>query len=210
MYALFRLVAFFWIAVLCAGTLQYLSFKPDTDFLKLKQLAVASGYYLPAFYSHIFGSSIILIVGFFQFSKRIYTNPRLHRTLGHIYLWGIVFFAAPGAFVMTFFINRGTGVFISFILQNVLWLLFTVLAYRAIIKRNVSRHIGMMYRSYSLAFAAVTLRLYIWILSVAGIGVHFADNYLIIAFLSWIPNLLLVEILIHKRIGWPRLPSYNE
>ena len=50
-----------------------------------------------------------------------------------------------------------------------------------------------MRRSYSLAFAAVTLRLYIFMFTVFGNGVGFANNYIIISFLSWVPNLLLVE-----------------
>ena len=53
----------------------------------------------------------------------------------------------------------------------------------------------MMRRSYALAFAAVTLRFYIFLFTVLGNGVGFAHNYLIIAFLSWVPNLILVEII---------------
>lgn len=185
----------FWIVALCAGTIQYLSFKPDVDFLKLKQAAVQTGYYLPAFYSHIFASSIILLAGFFQFSKRVYNNRPLHRALGKVYILGILLFAAPGAYVMSFFINRGAGVFISFMLQNTLWIVFTIAAWVKIKKGDVQGHVNMMRRSYALAFAAVMLRLYIWLLSVAGMGVQFENNYLIIAFLSWVPNLAVAELI---------------
>ena len=51
----------------------------------------------------------------------------------------------------------------------------------------------MTRRSYALAFAAVTLRFYIFFFTVFGNGVGFANNYIIISFLSWIPNLLVVE-----------------
>jgi hypothetical protein len=51
----------------------------------------------------------------------------------------------------------------------------------------------MMHRSYALAFAAVTLRLYIWVLTAFAHGVAFENNYVTIAILSWVPNLLLVE-----------------
>jgi hypothetical protein len=51
----------------------------------------------------------------------------------------------------------------------------------------------MMRRSYALAFGAVTLRFYIWLFTVLGSGVSFENNYLIIAFLSWVPNLLVAE-----------------
>jgi len=190
-----RTIAFFWIFILCAGTLQYLNFNPDYNFLHLKQFAVKTGFYLPAFYCHIFGSSIILLVGFFQFSKKVYSNRRLHKVLGKIYVFGVLFFAAPGAYVMTMFINRGTGVFTSFLLQNALWVISTTSAWLLIKNGNVDGHIKMMRRSYALAFAAVTLRFYIWMLTMFGNGVNFQNNYLIIAFLSWIPNLLLVELI---------------
>lgn len=192
-FRLLRYFAFVLILILCLGTLQYLNFKPDTAFLKLKQFAVRTGFYLPAFYTHIFGASTILITGFLQFSKRVYNNKRLHRALGKVYVFGVLFFAAPGAYIMTFFINRGTGVFISFFLQNTLWVIFTAFAWMHIKNHRVDAHIQMMRRSYALAFAAVTLRLYIWMLTVFAHGVAFENNYVIIAILSWVPNLLLVE-----------------
>lgn len=190
---LLRYFAFVLILILCLGTLQYLNFKPDTAFLKLKQFAVRTGFYLPAFYAHIFGASTILLTGFLQFSKRVYNNKPLHRALGKIYVFGVLFVAAPGAYIMTFFIHRGTGVFISFFLQNTLWITFTALAWIHIKNRRIDAHIQMMRRSYALAFAAVTLRFYIWVLAVFAHGVAFENNYVIIAILSWLPNLLLVE-----------------
>ena len=190
---LIRYFAFILVLILCLGTLPYLSFKPDIMFLKLKQFAVKTGFYLPAFYAHIFGASTILIAGFFQFSKRVQDNKKLHRLLGKIYVFGVLFFAAPGAYIMTFFIHRGTSVFISFLLQNTLWIIFTASAWALIKNRKIDSHIMMMRRSYSLAFAAVTLRFYIWTLTVFGHGVAFENNYLIIAFASWVPNLLVAE-----------------
>ncbi len=190
-----RYCAFLLVLILCLGTLQYLDFKPDTAFLKLKQYAVRTGFYLPAFYAHIFGASVILTCGFLQFSKRVYQRRPLHKTLGKIYVLGVLFFAAPGAYVMTFFIHRGTGVFISFLLQNTLWIFFTVMAWILVRQRNIAAHVSMMRRSYALAFAAVTLRFYIWMLTLLGYGVAFENNYVIIALLSWVPNLLIAEII---------------
>lgn len=191
-----RCFAFFWIIALSGSTLySYITSPRSSFFLQIKEAAVATGWYLPAFYAHIFGSSIILLAGFFQFAKIVYTNKPLHRALGKLYVFGVLFFAAPGAYVMTLFINRGTGVFISFLLQNTLWMVFTLAALLLVKKAKIDEHIKMMNRSYALAFGAVTLRFYIWMFSVMGIGVDFENNYLIIAFLSWVPNLIFVEIL---------------
>ncbi|MBS7565902.1 DUF2306 domain-containing protein [Mucilaginibacter sp. Bleaf8] len=194
-----RIIAFFWIVILCLGTAEYLTFKSDTDFLRFKAQAVQTGWYLPAFYSHIFGSSVILLVGFFQFIKRFQQKKKLHRALGKAYILGVLFFASPGAYIMTLFINRGTGVFLSFLVQNTLWLVFTAMAWYYARKVQIGRHIAMMHRSYALAFAAVTLRFYIWLFSVAGIGIGFQNNYLIIALLSWVPNLLVAEFINYRQ-----------
>ncbi|MDR3697031.1 DUF2306 domain-containing protein [Mucilaginibacter sp.] len=185
---------FFWVLVLCAGTfLQYYDFKNDSHFLQIKEAAVKTGWYLPAFYCHIIGSSIILMAGFFQFSKKVYNNKPLHKSLGKVYVFGVLFFAAPGAYIMTLFIDRGRWVFFSFLLQNTLWVIFTLSAWRLVKNKRIDDHIKMMRRSYALAFGAVTLRFYIWAFTVFGNGVGFANNYIIISFLSWVPNLILAE-----------------
>ena len=188
--------ALFWVLILCGGTfLQYYDFKSNSTFLQIKQAAIKTGWYLPAFYSHIVASSMILLAGFFQFSEKVYSNKRLHRLLGKIYVLGVLLFAAPGAAVMTFFIGRGPWVTVSFILQNTLWFVFTLIAWLAIKKGDIDQHIAMMRRSYALAFGAVMLRLYVFLFTMAGVGVAFPNNYLIIAFASWLPNLIVAEVI---------------
>ena len=190
--------AFFWVAVLCAGTFfQYYDFKNNSHFLQLKHAAIQTGWYLPFFYCHIIGSSIILFVGFFQFSKWVYNNRPLHKALGKIYVFGALFFSAPGAYVMTLFINRGKWVFLSFLLQTTLWVTFTVAAWILIKNRNIDGHVKMMRRSYALAFGAVMLRFYLYMFTKLGISVDFPNNYIIISFISWVPNLLFIELVNH-------------
>lgn len=202
--------AFLLVAILCIGTfLQYSTFNHRSSFLEIKQAAVKTGWYLPAFYFHIIGSSIILLVGFFQFSKRVYNNRPLHKVLGKIYVFGVLFFAAPGAYVMTLFINRGRWVFTSFFLQNTLWIIFTLSAWLLVRNGRIDDHVKMMRRSYALAFAAVTLRFYIWLFTVFGSGVGFENNYIIIAFVSWVPNLLLVELINRRDTNFDGLIKVN-
>jgi uncharacterized membrane protein YozB (DUF420 family) len=196
MVKLLRYFALVWIVFLCLGTFyQYADLKQQSQFLSFKQAAIKTGWYMPAFYCHIIGSSIILLAGFFQFSKKVYNNRPLHKALGKLYVFGVLFFSAPGAYVMTFFINRGPWVFASFLIQNTLWVIVTIAAWILIKNGKVDAHVNMMRRSYALAFAAVTLRFYIWLFTIFGSGVNFPHNYIIIAFLSWIPNLALAEVI---------------
>jgi hypothetical protein len=191
--------AFVWVLMLCAGTFfQYYDFKNQSTFLQIKAAAVKTGWYLPAFYFHIIGSSIILFIGFFQFLKVVYNNRPLHKLIGKVYVFGVLFFSAPGAYVMTLFINRGPWVFISFLMQNTLWVAFTLAGWLLILRRKTDAHIKMMRRSYALAFGAVTLRFYTFMFAVTGVSIHFPNNYIVISFLSWIPNLLVAEWLNYR------------
>jgi hypothetical protein len=58
-----------------------------------------------------------------------------------------------------------------------------------------------MIRSYALTLAAVTLRLWLPLSQVAGID--FMTAYVAIAWLCWVPNLLVAEWFLRRR---PRRP----
>ena len=61
-----------------------------------------------------------------------------------------------------------------------------------------------MLRSYSLIFGAVMLRIWLPLLIIAH-GGEFIPAYRIVAWLAWVPNILLVEWLIRR--GWR--PAYE-
>ena len=56
-----------------------------------------------------------------------------------------------------------------------------------------------MVRNFSLTFAAVTLRVYLGLFFVAG--VPFELFYPFVAWLAWVPNLLIAEWLFNRRFG---------
>ena len=69
---------------------------------------------------------------------------------------------------------------------------------------DVAGHRAWMTRSFLLAMAAVTLRLY---LPVAGLlGIPFESSYPVIAWMCWVPNLLVAEVLV-RRTGARRSPA---
>lgn len=194
----FIVVVFLLIVSLAGNTLTYFNFDSNYSFLKLKKEAIATGCYLPAYYSHVLISGIILVAGFFQlFPKSSSKYKKLHRALGYIYVIGILFLAAPGGLLMSLFIGRGPWVLASFITLSMLWFLFTSKAFSEIKKGNIAAHQQWMWRSYALTFSAVTLRLYILITS-ASINLNNPEAYATIAWLSWVPNLIFVEIVVNK------------
>ena len=186
-------------AALTINALTYLNFDPDYGFLKIKSVAVASGKYLPFYYLHVLFGGLILIAGFIQVSKWFRSKwISVHRKVGYFYVIGILFLAAPGGLGMSFFVDRGPAVLLSFLLQVSLWFYFTLIAFIKIKSKDVVAHELWMWRSFSLTLAAITLRAYIFFSSF-----HFDLSqpiaYAIIAWSSWVPNLLLVE---YFKKGW--------
>ena len=193
------ILVLFLVLSLAGNALSYFNFDSHYSFLRLKQQAIATGWYLPAYYSHVLLGGIILVVGFFQLHPK--SNQRfrkLHRACGYVYVMGILFFAAPGGLIMSLFIGRGPWVQLSFLMQATLWFYFTVMAFIRIRKKDVAGHRQWMWRSYALTFAAITLRVYIFFTSW-----HFnlaqPEAYAAIAWLSWVPNLLVVECYLNRR-----------
>lgn len=198
---LLGIIVFFFILILSLNALSYVNFDVTYGFLRLKQTAIATGWYLPAYYSHVLVAGLILLIGFFQLNTRLSLRWRsLHRFLGKCYGYGILLFAAPGGLVMSFFIHRGPWVLSSFILQCTLWFLCTAVAIIKIQKGDVAAHRKWMWRSYALTFAAVTLRLYVFFFT-SSYDLSQPEAYGIIAWLSWVLNLVVVEFFVIRRMA---------
>jgi Predicted membrane protein (DUF2306) len=194
----------FWVFFLLGLTLAYnaltyANFDPNYNFLKIKQAAVATGWYLPSYYSHVLLGGIILIAGFIQLHPVWgLRSKKLHRFLGFIYVFGILFFAAPGGLLMAFFIGRGPLVLSSFLVQGGLWIYFTARAFQLIKQRKIEAHRYWMWKSFSLTAAAITLRIYIFF---ASYWVDLSEPwaYAILSWASWLPNWLLVEYYFYQK-----------
>jgi hypothetical protein len=189
-----RTIVFFLIALLAWNAFTYFNFDFTYGFLRLKQKAIATGWYLPFYYNHVLVAGAILVVGFFQVNTRYSLHwPKVHKALGIVYVYGILFFAAPSGLVMSFFIQRGPWVLWSFILQSVFWFTFTAIAIKKIMGRNIEEHRQWMWRSYALTFAAVTLRLYTLFFG-GSFDLAQPGAYGAIAWMSWVLNWIAIEI----------------
>jgi uncharacterized membrane protein YozB (DUF420 family) len=118
--------------------------------------------------------------------------------MGKFYVVVVLFFAAPSGFFIGLFANGGFYSKLSFIILSILWFWFTLKAFIAIKMRQVITHKAFMLRSFALAFSAITLRLWKVIL-VYLFHPSPMDVYQIIAWLGWIPNVMLIEFIIFKQ-----------
>ena len=103
---------------------------------------------------------------------------------------GVALGGAAGL-TMAFHAFGGAVSRIGFAGLAVLWLYTGLRAYRAIRAGDVIAHRRWMIRNFSLTFAAVTLRLWLPAAMVAGFA--FETAYPAIAWLCWVPNLLVAE-----------------
>ncbi|CAL2091026.1 DUF2306 domain-containing protein [Tenacibaculum sp. 190524A05c] len=178
--------------------LKYLLADGPIDLLAMKPEEVLNSLtYKIAFYIHIITGGIALLIGWIQFVKRIRTKfPKLHRTIGKVYV-GSILISSPFAFYISFFVRGGLPTEIGFTFGSLIWVTATYLGYRAIRKGNLAGHIEYITYSYAGTFAAVTLRLWLPLL-ISYFG-NFNIAYGISVWLSWIPNVLIAYLIIHKK-----------
>lgn len=140
---------------------------------------------------HFLGGGIVLLAGASQFHKGWRSRyPRLHRWAGRVYVGGVLIGGIAGLY-LAFYASGGLSARFGFGLLAVLWLLSTGLAFKYILQRNVVLHQRWMIRSYALTLGAVTLR--IWLPLFLVMGVPFDQAYPAIAWLAWVPNLVIAE-----------------
>lgn len=143
-----------------------------------------------AFYTHVGFGAVALATGSVQFFPG-WRNRNLarHRLLGKIYVVSV--FVSGTASLIAAPNVTGDGITkAGFATLGVLWLITDGIAYNHIRHGRVNDHERWMIVNYALTFAAVTLRLWMPVL-IGGFGLAFPDAYRIVAWLCWVPNVLV-------------------
>jgi uncharacterized membrane protein len=150
-----------------------------------------------AVYAHIFASVFALVLGPLQFWPRLRTaRPALHRLFGRLYLGIGVFVGGLAGLFMAFHAFGGIAARLGFACLALAWLYTGLRAYQAIRSRELSIHRRWMVRNFALTFAAVTLRL--WLPASMAASVPGELAYQVVAWLCWVPNLLVAELLLNQ------------
>lgn len=140
---------------------------------------------------HIMGSAGALVTGPLQFLPALRRRfPRGHRRVGYLYFAGVAVGGGAGLYSSTVSMG-GLVAHTGFFLLSLCWLASASLALTAIRRRDVPRHREWMVRCFAMTFAAVTLRIWLPLLTVTGGS--FDEAYQTVAWLSWVPNLMLAE-----------------
>jgi uncharacterized membrane protein len=147
---------------------------------------------------HIGASAVAMGLGPFQFVASLRNRrPDIHRWMGRFYLGG-VFAGGAAGFVMATMSQLGIVTHAGFALLALTWIFTGVRAYQRIRAGDDVEHRRWMIRNFSLTLAAVTLRIYVPV-SLA-LGVPFEIAYAAIAWLAWIPNLFVAELIVRRTV----------
>jgi uncharacterized membrane protein len=165
-----------------------------------------------AFYAHIVFSALALAIGPLQFVRALRRRrPAVHRWIGRVFL-GSVALGAAASFVMAFVNSAAINGFFGFGTLALLWGYTAWRGWRAARVGDYAGHQAWMIRCFALTYAGVTLRVWLGVLIgvqlLAGTGadgdVVVDTAYAALPFLSWLPNLVVGELLVRRR-GLPAL-----
>ncbi len=152
-----------------------------------------------AAHAHLLGGAVALAIGPFQLSSRFRSRHlSLHRLLGRVYV-GAVLVGGLGSLSLAVSASGGLSGKVGFGMMAVVWLICTTMAFVSIRSRRVADHQVWMIRSYAATLSAVTLRIYLPISVMAGY--EFAVVYPVIAWLSWVPNLIIADWFFVRRLA---------
>jgi len=178
--------------------LQYIPYNTDTAFLRIKQDVIDTPFYKFAFFTHVYTAIFVLIAGYTQFSTGIRRNfPLVHKISGRIYALIVIIFAGPSGFYMGLYANGGITSQTAFCILAVLWIYFTVTAVVKIRQKDIQSHRAFVIRSFALTLSAITLRAWKYLI-IFAFHPGPMDAYRIVAWLGWVPNLIIAELIINN------------
>jgi uncharacterized membrane protein len=178
--------------VTIAFVARYLAFNPESYFPEQREVYLRREFVLGV---HVLSGILALATGPLQFVRKIRRRfLLLHRSLGVVYIASCTGLGLSGLVLATTS-YAGWTTSLAFGLLGLSMLFTTWTALRMVLARRIGDHRRWMIRSFSLAFAGVMLRVLSPIYAVlSGVGLvsfSFETAYTWIAWLSWVPNLLI-------------------
>lgn len=179
------------LALLCVGigvySARYLLSPPQTP-----AQALCNPLGVPWLVIHIAGSVTALAVGSLQFLPRLRrgSGPP-HRWIGRVYVAGCLIGGVAGL-ILSPGSSAGPIASAGFSSLAILWIVVTLLGWRAAVQGRLVEHRRWMIRSWALTLAAVTLRIYLPLVMIFDLP--FLPWYRAISFLAWVPNLIAAEL----------------
>ena len=156
---------------------------------------LANLYARPWLMVHVAGAATALLIVGFQLLRALRRRRAIHRWLGRVYATSCLAGGAAGLVIATG-TTAGPVAAWGFGLLAVVWIYTTSQGWLTARARRFDEHRAWMIRSFALTFGAVTLRIYLPLSQVADIPFQVA--YPAIAWLAWVPNLIVAELYLRR------------
>lgn len=154
-------------------------------------------------YSHLIGGGLALSLGAIQlFTKQ---GSPWHRRLGISYCIAVLIGGIGGGY-LSFFADVGPSTGVGFFTLDILWLYSTFLALSYARAGQIDLHRRWIIRSLAITAAAISLRIELLIFTQFW---SFETSYMIVAWSSWIGNLLIAEMYLSLTSRTLTLPKGN-
>ncbi|MCR8642871.1 DUF2306 domain-containing protein [Paenibacillus sp. N1-5-1-14] len=149
-------------------------------------------------YAHIITAVVAIVIGPFQIFRKQKSpaSQKMHRQLGMLYVVCIGISGIVSVY-LSLYASGGPIARTGFFALDLFWMYSTYMAVHTIMKHDVRAHRKWILRSYALTFAAVTLRVYM--VPLVMLTGQFETAYQIVAWLCWVPNLILIELFLRKK-----------
>jgi uncharacterized membrane protein len=142
-------------------------------------------------YSHFIGAGFALLLGGLQVFIKV--GSRNHRLLGYGYCLAVTIGCVGGCYLaLNAYLGLVTG--LGFFIADALWISTTFMAVQRARSGRIRAHRQWIWRSMALTSAGISLRILLPLLS---IFFSFNTSYIMVAWFSWIGNLIFVEIYLH-------------
>jgi hypothetical protein len=197
-------------SLLIHNSLLYYTFDQEYGILPEKITAMKDPLWLVSFYAHVIAGVICLSVPIFSFlGKHIGLSVRIHRKIGQVYVWVCMLVVAPTGMYLALYAKGGFMAQSGFLVQGILLSLFTYKGYSAILHKNTNEHIQWMIRSYAIATAVLSFRIYHIIFFFTTIP--YEDIYGLSQWLSLTGNALVAEfVLLYLFRSTKIVPTLNK
>ena len=154
-------------------------------------------------YSHLIGGGLALSLGAIQlFTKQ---GSPWHRRLGISYCIAVLIGGIGGGY-LSCFADVGPSTGVGFFILDILWLYSTFLALSFARAGRIDLHRRWIIRSLAITAAAISLRIELLIFTQFW---SFETSYMIVAWSSWIGNLLIAEMYLSLTSRTLTLPKGN-
>jgi len=148
------------------------------------------------FYIHITLGGFALAIGWVQFHQKLRDrNRKLHKKIGMAYVTAAFFSSLSGIYI-AIYTAGGIIASLGFICLGVIWLTTTMMGWKTAKSRKFDSHEKWMIYSYAACFAAVTLR--IWLPLLSNLLGDFIIAYRVVAWLCWVPNILVAYWIVRR------------